>query len=79
VVDVETSAKLKVSFFGPFYGNYWVLDHETIMSGLSWGAFRSLSLGAYPRKTSWGRVAGALQARVKALGYDWSLVRITRQ
>ena len=26
VVDTETNAKLKVSFFGPFYGDYWVLD-----------------------------------------------------
>ena len=27
VVDRLTNAKLKVSFFGPFYGDYWVLDH----------------------------------------------------
>lgn len=27
VVDTATNAKLKVSFFGPFYGDYWVLDH----------------------------------------------------
>ncbi|OWK28519.1 lipocalin family protein [Sphingomonas mucosissima] len=27
VVDATTNAKLKVSFFGPFYGNYRVLDH----------------------------------------------------
>src|SRR3546814_17441572 len=27
VEDSATNAKLKVSFFGPFYGNYWVLDH----------------------------------------------------
>ena len=26
VVDPVTGAKLKVSFFGPFYGDYWVLD-----------------------------------------------------
>ncbi|MBO9518505.1 MAG: lipocalin family protein [Porphyrobacter sp.] len=27
VVDTSTNAKLKVRFFGPFGGDYWVLDH----------------------------------------------------
>ena len=26
VVDEATNAKLKVSFFGPFWGDYWVID-----------------------------------------------------
>jgi apolipoprotein D and lipocalin family protein len=26
VVDTETNAKLKVSFFRPFWGNYWIID-----------------------------------------------------
>ncbi len=26
VVDKKTNAKLKVTFFWPFYGNYWILD-----------------------------------------------------
>jgi apolipoprotein D and lipocalin family protein len=26
VVDTDSSAKLKVSFFGPFWGNYWIID-----------------------------------------------------
>jgi apolipoprotein D and lipocalin family protein len=26
VVDTATNAKLKVSFFGPFWGNYWIID-----------------------------------------------------
>ena len=26
VVDTETNAKLKVGFFGPFEGNYWIID-----------------------------------------------------
>jgi apolipoprotein D and lipocalin family protein len=26
VVDTETDAKLKVSFFGPFWGDYWIID-----------------------------------------------------
>ena len=26
IVDKETNARLKVTFFWPFYGNYWILD-----------------------------------------------------
>lgn len=26
VVDTETNAKLEVSFFGPFWGDYWIID-----------------------------------------------------
>lgn len=26
VVDAETNAKLKVTFFWPFYGDYWIID-----------------------------------------------------
>jgi apolipoprotein D and lipocalin family protein len=26
VVDRETNAKLEVSFFWPFYGDYWIID-----------------------------------------------------
>ena len=26
VVEPETNAKLKVSFFGPFWGDYWIID-----------------------------------------------------
>ena len=26
VVDMDSNAKLKVSFFGPFWGKYWIID-----------------------------------------------------
>lgn len=26
IVDAETNAKLEVSFFGPFWGDYWIID-----------------------------------------------------
>lgn len=26
IVDRDTNSKLKVSFFGPFYGKYWIID-----------------------------------------------------
>lgn len=28
IVDAATNAKLKVSFFGPFWGDYWIVDLE---------------------------------------------------
>lgn len=29
VVDPESNAKLKVSFFGPFWGDYWILELDS--------------------------------------------------
>ena len=26
IVDLQSNAKLKVSFFGPFWGDYWIID-----------------------------------------------------
>lgn len=26
VADAQTNAKLRVTFFWPFYGNYWIID-----------------------------------------------------
>jgi apolipoprotein D and lipocalin family protein len=80
VADPETNAKLKVSFFGPFYGNYWILDHG---DGYEWSIVGEpsgrylwvLTRDAHPSREK----LDALKARVKALGYDWSLVRQTKQ
>jgi apolipoprotein D and lipocalin family protein len=33
IADTQTNAKLKVSFFRPFYGDYWILD---LASDYSW-------------------------------------------
>lgn len=79
VVDAATGAKLKVSFFGPFYGDYWVLDRAddyswSIVGEPSGRYLWMLTRDAKPDSTT--RVM--LEARVKALGYDWSLVRITQ-
>lgn len=79
VVDTVTGAKLKVSFFGPFYGDYWVLDRAddyswSIVGEPSgrylWILTRSVKPDAATR--------AALESRVKALGYDWSLIRQTQ-
>jgi apolipoprotein D and lipocalin family protein len=80
IADPTTNAKLKVSFFGPFYGNYWVLDHGddydwTIVGEPSGRYLWVLTRTAHPAP----EVLASLAARVRALGYDWSLVRVTKQ
>ncbi|MFN4295408.1 MAG: lipocalin family protein [Brevundimonas sp.] len=81
VVEGSGSAKLKVSFFGPFYfGNYWVLDRA---EDYSWsivgeGSGRYLwLLSREPRPDEATR--DEIMSRAHALGYDLSLLRSTRQ
>jgi apolipoprotein D and lipocalin family protein len=79
VVDTATGAKLKVSFFGPFYGDYWVLDRAddyrwSIVGEPSGRYLWMLTRSAQPDAATRAKI----EARVKALGYDWSLVRITQ-
>ena len=80
VVDTATGAKLKVSFFGPFYGDYWVLDHA---DDYSWsivgeGSGRYLWLLSREANPGQGKM-DMLIARAKALGYDTAMLRITKQ
>lgn len=80
VVDGETGAKLKVSFFGPFYGDYWVLDrgddYEWSIVGEPSGRYLwILSREATPGAPEIER----LVRLVEELGYDTSYLRRTRQ
>ena len=85
VVEGSQGAKLKVSFFGPFYGDYWVLDRgEPGADGLyDWSIVGEPSgrdlwmLTREPQPDA--ELRALLEARVKELGYDWSLVRLTQQ
>lgn len=68
VVD-GSGAKLKVSFFGPFYSDYWVLDRAddyawAIVGDRSGKLFWILSRTPVPADR------GALVRRAQALGYD---------
>ncbi|MEP3050779.1 MAG: lipocalin family protein [Erythrobacter sp.] len=84
-VEGSDGAKLKVSFFGPFYGDYWVLDrsepgvdgmYEWSIVGEPSGRYLwMLTRGAQPS----AELRSHLEARVRELGYDWSLVRLTKQ
>lgn len=80
IVDSATNAKLKVSFFGPFYGDYWVLDRAEDYSWAIVGepSGRYLWLLAREAKPS-PTAAQAMIARARALGYDTGMLRMTRQ
>ncbi len=81
IVHNSGFAKLKVSFFGPFYfGNYWVLD---VADDYSWSI-----VGEPSGKYLWiltrepvpaDDVKAMLIDRVQALGYDTSLLYFTKQ
>ncbi len=80
IVDPVSGAKLKVSFFGPFYGNYWVLDRDdayrwAIVGEPSGRYLWVLSREANPSDS----LKTTLRRRVEELGYDWALVRVTKQ
>ncbi len=79
IVDTVSGAKLKVSFFGPFYGDYWVLDHaddyQWSIVGEPSGRYLWI-LSRDPRPTE--AVKMMLRRRAEEMGYDWSLVRETR-
>lgn len=79
LADAATKAKLKVSFFGPFYGDYWVLDHDDDYQWSIVGEPSGRYLWALTRDARPGAdMLAMLEKRVKELGYDWSLVRMTK-
>lgn len=80
IVDPATNAKLKVSFFGPFYGDYWVLDHADDYSWSIVGEPSGRYLWILSRDATPGQARlNELIGRVRALGYDTSMLRITQQ
>jgi apolipoprotein D and lipocalin family protein len=80
IVPDSGGAKLKVSFFGPFYGEYWVLDHA---DDYSWSIVGEPSGRYLWILTRAGRPdagqAAALIRRAGQLGYDEKLIRLTKQ
>lgn len=80
IVEGSRNAKLKVSFFGPFYGDYWVLDRAEDYSWAIVGEPSGRYLWMLTRQAQpEPQVRVQIEARVKELGYDWSLVRVTDQ
>lgn len=80
VVPGSGNAKLRVSFFGPFYGDYWVLDRAEDYSWAIVGEPSGRYLWMLTRAAMPDPATRALiEKRVRDMGYDWSLVRVTRQ
>ena len=81
LVKDSNGAKLKVSFFGPFYlGDYWVLDRAddyswSIVGEPSGKYLWILSRDARPDEATRAMLLG----KVASMGYDTSLIRTTRQ
>lgn len=81
VVENSGNAKLKVSFFGPFYfGDYWVLDRAedyswSIVGEPSGRYLWLLSRTAEPS----AEVRAVIMNRTRELGYDLSLLRPVEQ
>lgn len=80
IVSNSDGAKLKVSFFGPFFlGDYWVLDRAddyawSIVGEPSGRYLWLLSRQARPSDET----RATIMNRTAALGYDLSLLRETR-
>lgn len=80
VVDTATGAKLKVSFFGPFYGDYWVLDHADDYGWSIVGEPSGRYLWLLCREaTPPAEHVDRLIDRARDLGYDTTMLRRTRQ
>ena len=80
IVDAETNAKLKVSFFGPFYGDYWILDRAEDYSWAIIGEPAGRYLWILSRDAVPGQATiNDLISRAKAMGYDTNYLRMTAQ
>jgi apolipoprotein D and lipocalin family protein len=81
IVEGSNNAKLKVSFFGPFYvGDYWVLDRAEDYSWSIVGEPSGRYLWILSRKPVLvEKQMSMLTAKVKAMGYDTSLIYHPKQ
>jgi apolipoprotein D and lipocalin family protein len=80
IVNSTTSAKLKVSFFGPFFGDYWILDHAEDYNWSIVGEPSGRYLWILARSpTPPEEEVTSLIRRVQAMGYDTSMLLRTKQ
>jgi apolipoprotein D and lipocalin family protein len=80
IVEGSQGAKLKVSFFGPFFvGDYWVLDRAEDYSWSIVGEPSGRYLWLLSRTSRLSpELRQTMQNRVRELGYDLSLLRETQ-
>jgi apolipoprotein D and lipocalin family protein len=69
-VEDQRTGYLKVSFFGPFYGAYVIVDHDPAHYSLVSGPDRSYLWILARSPTLPQQTLDALLAQAKALGYD---------
>lgn len=80
VVEGSSGSKLKVTFFWPIEGDYWVLDRATDYSWSIVGEPSGRYLWILTRSQTIGpRQYAALAEKAKALGYDTDRLRRTQQ
>jgi apolipoprotein D and lipocalin family protein len=80
VVDKRTNAKLKVTFFWPFSGNYWIIDLAPDYSYAVVGEPDRKYLWILSRSSQLTEsVYEHIVTRVRELGYDPSRLTKTRQ
>lgn len=80
IISGSNNAKLKVSFFGPFWGDYWVLDHAldyswSIVGEPSGRYLWFLSRTAHPSKAT----LQLIESKARDMGYDLKLLSWTPQ
>ena len=80
IIDDGSNAKLKVSFFGPFWGDYWILDLDP---DYNWAV-----VGMPSRKYLWilsrspemnQEIFDRIVSRLPELGYDPAKLLMTEQ
>lgn len=80
IVDAETNAKLEVSFFGPFWGDYWIIgladDYSLALVGEPSGRYLWI-LARTP--TIEQSVRDEALTALTAAGYDVTALYFTRQ
>lgn len=81
IVEDAQGAKLKVSFFGPFYfGDYWVLDRAEDYSWSVVGEPSGRYLWLLARQPILSKeLKFSLIHKISALGYDTSMLYYTKQ
>lgn len=80
IVDTASNAKLKVSFFGPFWGDYWIIDlaedYSRSIVGEPSGRYLWI-LSRTPTITEGSR-ADAI-SKLQAMGYNTAALYFTQQ
>jgi apolipoprotein D and lipocalin family protein len=80
IVEGSNNAKLRVSFFGPFFGDYWVLDRADDYSWAIVGEPSGRYLWLLHRSPDPGApITDKMKSRATELGYNLDILRSTLQ